>query len=201
LVNRLIAILNRQVLQKTDNVTRKYWQVRIDKLLSVASGKFEKDLQTKNHFLAIISSSSGEKYRLKCCQSRPSCPNGFCSSNSASHFCTKKSGKLTENIDLMALRQSSNLVWTALNDANQKHCEQHSELIDMSIQYQELKGQQNRYQESLMVMSNETVAQPFISGMKDFLSHEPETPELAIEANGRALLAESSRRVAKKRVR
>lgn len=163
----LMIIANVHVLQYHWNLIRKFWQVSLEKLLSTTDKQSENDSHPLKHFLAIISLLRGEKYL---------------SSSSPSHFVTNKSGKLTDNVDLMTLKQSSGLVLAALNDDNQKHYEQHEEqLMDRSNHYQVLIDTPGQHQQLMSV--------------------DQETPECAHEAYGQTLLVESSCGVAQQQLR
>lgn len=155
----------------------------------------DKEMHPQKHSLAVIS-SLGSKYHLECHQRKLSPQNGSCSGSFSSDFFPENSGKLTENIDLMTLRESSHLLQAALNDVDQ---EDH-ELINEPNQCQELKDQSHGYI-GAEVMFDWVVTQSFPSSIEDLPTHGPEATPCAYGADGPMLLTESSCRLAENRPR
>jgi len=179
-----------------------FWQEQAHTLLNVAIEQPDTELHLQKHFMAVLSSVWKVKCYVDRCQSMLSFRNGFHSRSLASQSFGKQSGRLTENMDLRILRQSSKLVLAALSDVSEKHQEDPCRVstqpvartsvdpVDITLHFLTNPGGYETAFPSLITVS-----------MHEPESHEPESPVQANESHGKTLLAESSCRIAENRLR
>lgn len=90
---------------------------QVHALVSATSELPDNELLLQKHFIAVLSSVWRARCRVERCPSMPSSRHGFYSSRLDSDSSGKNSGRLTEKMKLANLRQSSELVMTAISDS------------------------------------------------------------------------------------
>lgn len=167
-------------------------------LLNVAIEQPDTEFHLQKHFIAILSSIWKAKYCVGHCQSTLSCRNGFYTSNLSSYSLGKQSARLTESLDLRALRQSSKLVLAALlSDGGEKRQEEPCR-VPMQLVPQLPDDQVDLTLDFLVDEGGYETAFPSSITVS---MHEPESQVQANESPQAILLDKSSCRIAEDRFR